>query len=183
MQNNSSVHYCNEHFSHYAVFAIRPLRIAYYKNSNSKSLFDSFGRNFTTIEQVKNFTKQLVYDDSEFFEPEEVMFFCKFQNYRGCQILSNDIIESDRQILLHEIEHPKYIFNLHAKYLLKAIDFWILRSNKKLLEWSTNLNNTFHQWEIRTKPFEYYSEDEQEYSEDEENEENDDDGYFSNKEQ
>ena len=51
------------------------------------------------------------------------------------------------------------------------------------MEWSTNLDNTFHQWEIRTKPFEYYSEDEQEYSEDEENEENDDDGYFSNKEQ
>jgi hypothetical protein len=66
---------------------------------------------------------------------------------------------------------------------LKALDFWVLRSNEKLSEWSTGLKNVFHEWEIRTKAFEYYSEDEDEYTWEEGEEENDDDGYFSDGEQ
>jgi hypothetical protein len=105
---SSSMRYCNDHFGHYADFAILPLEIAYYKYSNSKSLFDQLGRHFMTSQWVEEFKKRLVYDDSEFFEPEEVKFFCKFRNYRGCQALSDDIIESDRQNLQNEIEHPTY---------------------------------------------------------------------------
>ena len=181
--NNTSICYCNEHFGHYAVFAVRPLHIAYYKDSNLKFLFDTFGQSFTTIQQVEKFTKGLVYDDSEFFRPEEVMFFCKFRNYQGCHILSDERIESDRQSLQREIEHVKYIIPMHAKHLLKAIDFWVLRSHKKLLEWGIALNDALYQWKIRTNPFEYYSETEKQDRSDEGdewNENNDDDGYYSN---
>jgi hypothetical protein len=66
---------------------------------------------------------------------------------------------------------------------LKALDFWVLRSNEKLLEWGANLKNTLREWEIRTKALEYYSEDEDEYTGEEEEEENNDDGYFSDVEQ
>src|SRR5271167_1401225 len=88
---SSSMRYCNEHFGHYADFAILPLQIAYYKYSNSKSLFDGLQWNFTTSQRMEEFTKRFVYDDSEFFEPEEMMFFCKFRNYRGCRAQSDDI--------------------------------------------------------------------------------------------
>ena len=181
-RDNTSIRYCNEHFGHYAVFALRPLQIAYYKHSNLKFLFDTFGQSFTTVQQAEKFMKGLIYDDSEFFGPEEVMFFCKFRNYRGCLVLSDERIESDRQSLRTEIEHVTHIIPLHAKYLLKAINFWVLRSNEKLLEWDTDLDNALHQWEIRTNPFEYYSEDDEKYKSDEEDEwseDNNDDGYYS----
>src|SRR5208282_1113661 len=164
LYDNSSLLYCNDHFGHYADFGILPLQIAYYKASNSKSCFEELGRSFTTSQRVEEFTKRFVYEHSEFFGPEEVMFFSKFRNNRGCHALSDDIIESDRQILQHEIENPTHILDSHARYILKALDFWVLHSNEKLLEWGTSLRNVFHEWEIRTKAFEYISEDDEEYT-------------------
>ena len=145
LNEDSSSRYCNDYFGHYADFAILPLQIAYYKDSNSKSCFEAFGRNFRISQRVEEFMKLLVYEDSEFFGPEEVMFFCRFRNYRGCRALSDDIIESHRQILQHEIENSTHILDSHARYLLKALDFWALRSNEKLLEWGTSLKNAFHE--------------------------------------
>ena len=132
-----------------------------------------------TRQRVEEFTKRLVYEDSEFFGPEEITFFCKLRNNRGYFALSDDTIESRR----HEIENSTHILHSHARYILKALDFWVLRSNEKLVEWNTSLKNAVHEWEIRTKPFDYSSEDEEEYTEEEEEEENDDDRYFSDEEQ
>ena len=67
---------------------------------------------------------------------------------------------------------------------MKALDFWMLRSNEKLLEWGTSLKNAFREWEIRTKAHDYNSEDDDnEYTGEEGEEENNDDGYFSDSEQ
>lgn len=136
-----------------------------------------------TRQRVEEFTKRLVYEDSEFFRPEEMAFFCRFRNNRGCFVLSDATIESHRQILQHEIENSTNMLPSHARYILKALDFWVLRSNEKLLEWKTSLKNAAHEWEIRAKPYDYSSEDGEEYTGEEEGEENDDDGYFSDGEQ
>ena len=66
---------------------------------------------------------------------------------------------------------------------MKALDFWVLHSNEKPLEWGTSLKNAFHEWEIWTNAHDYNSEDEEEYTREEREEENDDVGYFSDGEQ
>jgi hypothetical protein len=178
---SSSMRYCNDHFNHYADFAILPLKIAYYKSSDSKSFFGQL--QFTTSQRMEEFIKKLVYDDSEFFEPEEMRFFCMFRNSRGLRAPSDSTIELDRQNLQNEIEDPTHIGSSYARYLLKAMDFWVLRSDEKLLEWDADLKNAVREWQIRTKPLEYYSEDEDEFTEEEEENYDDDDGYFSDVEQ
>ena len=171
---DDSLCYCDDNFAHYANFALLPLEIAYYKESNRKSYFSAFGYNFGLVE--REFREGLIYEDSDFFEHEEIRFFSRFRNSRGCRPVNP--VESEREILQHEMKNSTHMWSLHAKYLLKALDFWMLHGSEKLSEWCDQFRCAFREWEVRTKVLEYNSEDEWEGIGDHD-EEVDDDGYFS----
>jgi hypothetical protein len=65
-----------------------------------------------------------------------------------CQTPVN--IESEKQILQNEIENPTRIIEWHARYLLKALEFWTLRRSDKISEWGDEIKCALREWEVRT---------------------------------
>jgi hypothetical protein len=181
----SSLSYC-EAFSHYAVFAVFPLLTAFY--SSDSNIYDSdeefkhdfrfSGHDHCLNPKLASLMKTFIYDDSYFFDTQELRFLMRFRNHYGCYYHSDEDIEVDRGILVREMKNPRVALSLHAKYMLKALEFWKLRFNEKHLEWDEKYKTAIRRWLARGQLKQDQLGQAIQHQE-VENEVNEDDGYHS----
>src|SRR5436190_17664560 len=114
-----SLRYCQENFSHYACFATLPLRIAFW-NGDFNNTYEDFtwswrnsGENHSRNARLRGLMRDLVYDDSDFFDTEELRFFLRFENIKGCHSRETRVMKKERTILVRESKSPTRILPSH----------------------------------------------------------------------
>lgn len=179
--------YCYRNFHHYTHFALLPFTTAFfnsdigYTHSQFLLAFRYSGTNHSDDPYFGGLMANLIYEDQDFFNTDELRFFLELDNYpyMGTKILSDETIEAQRQALLYEEANESKMFSLHAKYLLKALDFWKLRFNEKKFEWFQAKKIAYLAMLERRDLKEANAEAQEEETIDDDDDHDDDDGYYS----
>ena len=147
-----SVWHCRRMFGHYGTFSTLLLVTAVirhdiYSLSGFHHSFRRSGKDHEDSPGMREFMKSLDYPDAEHFTTEELRFLLQIST--SYKRLTDEQIEDESEQINRDAKSGR-ILSMHAKYLLKAVDYWKMHYKDKFQQWKEEFSEADRGW-VRRK--------------------------------